>query len=164
MVVERALVPAGLRALDDEPIDCGRSRVLRLGDGRDGGPHPAAGAAAAQIGSALLLATEAGTSPPHRQGLKGDTETRLTRAFTGRRARGIVNRFLLDHDPFAPIGYPEIHYLTAPIRAAARDLGDADGINLWAGTAYRRARVASASELVERWTHDLRARGTDQPV
>jgi nitronate monooxygenase len=118
----------------------------------------AAGAVAAQIGSALLLATEAGTSPPYRAALEQDAETRLTRAFTGRRARGIVNRFLIDNDPFAPMGYPEIHYLTAPIRAAARELGDADGINLWAGTSYRRAREASASELVERWAREMSAR------
>jgi nitronate monooxygenase len=114
-----------------------------------------AGAVAAQIGSGLLLATEAGTSAPHRRALKGDGETRLTRAFTGRRARGIVNRFMLDHDAFAPRGYPEVHYLTAPIRTAAREAEDADGINLWAGVSYRRAREGSASELVERWRHEL---------
>ena len=125
-----------------------------IADGRDISAVLAAGAVAAQMGTALLLATEAGTSPAHRQGLEAGAETRLTRAFTGRRARGIVNRFLLDHDAFAPPGYPEIHYLTAPIRAAARELGDADGINLWAGTSYRRAQEASASELVERWTRE----------
>ncbi len=114
-----------------------------------------AGAAAAQTGSALLLATEAGTSAPHRLALTGDGETRLTRAFTGRRARGIVNRFMLEHDAFAPRAYPAIHYLTAPIRAAAREIGDADGINLWAGASYKRAREGSASELVERWAHEL---------
>ena len=81
----------------------------------------------------------------------------MTRAFTGRRARGIVNRFLREHDAFAPRAYPEIHHVTAPIRAAARALGAADGINLWAGTAYQAARESSASELVERWTHELRA-------
>ena len=113
------------------------------------------GAVAAQIGSGLLLATEAGTSAPHRRALKGDGETRLTRAFTGRRARGIVNRFMLDHEAFAPRAYPEVHYLTAPVRAAAREAGDADGINLWAGVSYRRARAGSASELVERWRHEL---------
>ena len=129
-----------------------------IADGRDISAVLAAGAVAAQIGSALLLATEAGTSTPHRRALAGDAETRLTRAFTGRRARGIVNRFLLDHDAFAPPGYPEIHYLTAPIRAAARELGDADGINLWAGTSYRRAQEASASELVERWAREASAR------
>jgi nitronate monooxygenase len=118
----------------------------------------AAGAVAAQIGSALLLATEAGTSAVHRQALAGDADTRLTRAFTGRRARGIVNRFLLEHDAVAPRAYPELHYVTAPIRAAARQLGDPGGVNLWAGTGYRGAREASASELVERWAHELPGR------
>jgi nitronate monooxygenase len=115
----------------------------------------AAGAVAAQIGSALLLASEAGTSDVHRQALTGDGETRLTRAFTGRRARGIINRFLLEHDAFAPRAYPELHYVTAPIRAAARAVGDPGGVNLWAGTGYRQAREGSASELVERWAYGL---------
>ena len=62
---------------------------------------------------------------------------------------------MFDHDDaFAPAAYPEIHYLAAPIRATARELGDADGINLWAGTSYRRAQGASASELVERWARE----------
>ncbi len=129
-----------------------------IGDGLDIAAALAAGAVAAQIGSALLLATEAGTSPPYRHALERDADTRLTRAFTGRRARGIVNRFMLEHDAFAPPAYPEIHYLTAPVRAAARELGDADGINLWAGTSYRRAQNASASELVERWAREASGR------
>jgi nitronate monooxygenase len=116
----------------------------------------AAGAIAVQIGSALLLAPEAGTSQPHRDALKRHGTTQLTRAFTGRRARGIVNRFMRDHDAAAPRGYPEIHYLTAPIRAAARELGDPEAINLWAGTSYREAREESASELVERWAATAR--------
>ncbi len=117
-----------------------------------------AGAAAAQIGSGLLLADEAGTSAPHRRALAADGTTRLTRAFSGRRARGIVNRFMREHDTFAPSAYPQLHYLTAPIRAAARERDDPDGINLWAGTAYRQAREGSAGELVERWAREL-ARG-----
>jgi len=116
----------------------------------------AAGAEAGQIGTALLRTSEAGTSAAHREALRGEAETRLTRAFTGRRARGIVNRFMLDHDAFAPRGYPEIHYVTAPIRAAARELGDPNGINLWAGTRYRNATEGSAAELVERWGAALR--------
>jgi nitronate monooxygenase len=109
----------------------------------------AAGAVAAQVGTALLLADEAGTAEPHRAALQTGAETRLTRAFTGRRARGLVNRFMVEHDPYAPGGYPQIHYVTAPIRAAARRLGDADGINLWAGTAYRHTIAGSAAEIVE---------------
>jgi nitronate monooxygenase len=114
-----------------------------------------AGASAAQVGSALMLAEEAGTSEPHRRALRGDAPTRLTRAFTGRRARGIVNRFMVEHDEDAPVAYPEIHYLTAPLRAKARALGDADGINLWAGQAYQLAAEATAGEIVERWGAEL---------
>lgn len=115
----------------------------------------AAGAAAVQLGTAFLLADEAGTSDAYRAALSAGTETRLTRAFTGRRARGLVNRFLVEHDAYAPRGYPQVHYVTAPIRAAARARGDAGGVNLWAGTAHRDARAGSASELVERWARAL---------
>jgi nitronate monooxygenase len=114
----------------------------------------AAGASAAQIGTALLLTGEAGTSAPHRAALTGDAPTVLTRAFTGRRARGIANRFIREHEPLAPRGYPQIHHLTAPIRAAARAAGDPDGINLWAGESYRRAEALPAAELVLRWAAD----------
>ena len=116
-----------------------------------------AGAAAAQVGSGLLLAHEAGTSEPHRAALAGDAPTELTRAFTGRRARGIVNRFLCEHDAEAPKGYPHVHYLTAPLRAAARKAGDPGGINLWAGEAYRLAEARPAGELVRRWAADCRS-------
>jgi nitronate monooxygenase len=150
--------PFPLRALLREIAEVTDLPLIAAGGiaaGTDIAEARAAGALAAQLGSALLLATEAGTSIPHRQALGRDGATRLTRAFTGRRARGIVNRFMLDHDAFAPRGYPEIHYLTAPMRAAARELGDADGINLWAGFAYRHAQEGSASELVERWAREL---------
>lgn len=115
----------------------------------------AAGAAAAQLGTAFLLCPEAGTSDVHRQGLGGARPTRLTRAFTGRPARGVVNRFLADH-PGAPAGYPEIHYATAPLRAAARAAGDPDGVNLWAGQTHRLARREPAAELVARLDAEAR--------
>ena len=107
----------------------------------------AAGAAAAQIGTAFLLADEAGTSEPHRRAVAAGGETAFTRAFTGRRARGLVNGFMRRH-PRAPSAYPHIHYLTAPLRAAARAAGDADGINLWAGTNAALARAEPAAEIV----------------
>ncbi len=116
----------------------------------------AAGASAAQIGTALMLTPEAGTSAPHRAALADTTPTALTRAFTGRRARGIVNRFMRDHDAAAPRAYPEIHYATAPLRAAARAAGDADGINLWAGQSYPLAETTPAAELVARWGAEAR--------
>lgn len=121
-----------------------------IGDGAGVAAALAAGASAVQIGSALLLAPEAGTSAPQRAALAGDAPTVLTRAFTGRRARGIVNRFIREHEPHAPRGYPQVHHLTAPIRAAARAAGDPDGINLWAGESYRLAEKRPAAEIVLR--------------
>jgi len=109
----------------------------------------ASGARAAQLGTAFLLCPEAGTSEPHRQALRrGGVPTRLTRAFTGRTARGIVNQFMLDHDGTAVVAYPEIHELTQPLRAAARMAGDGSAINLWAGQAYQRIRELPAGQLV----------------
>ena len=128
-----------------------------VADGRGIAAVVAAGASAAQIGSALLLAPEAGTTPPHRAALATAAPTALTRAFTGRRARGIVNRFMREHDALAPKGYPQIHYVTAPLRAAARQAGDADGINLWACQAYQLAESAPAGELVRRWAAQTQA-------
>lgn len=108
-----------------------------------------AGAVGAQIGSAFLLAPEAGTSEPHRRAIAAGGETAVTRAFTGRRARGIVNGFMRRH-PHAPSAYPHIHHVTAPLRAAARAADDSDGINLWAGTNAALALAEPAESIVAR--------------
>lgn len=108
-----------------------------------------AGATAAQLGTAFLLCDEAGTHPVHRERLGGDTPTALTRAFTGRTARGLRNRFLDEHSAAAPAAYPQVHSVTAPIRAAARGVGDGEGFNLWAGQTYRLAVGGPAGKLVE---------------
>jgi nitronate monooxygenase len=106
-----------------------------------------AGAAAAQVGTAFMLAPEAGTHAAHREAIASERPTALTRAFTGRLARGIVNRFMTEH-PDAPIAYPHIHYATAPLRAEARKRGDADGFNLWAGEAHALAVARPAAKTV----------------
>ncbi|HEX3691020.1 MAG TPA: nitronate monooxygenase [Solirubrobacteraceae bacterium] len=108
----------------------------------------AAGASAVQLGSALMLTPEAGTSAPHRARLAVPGVTRLTRAFSGRTARGIVNRFMEEHDAEAPAAYPQVHHLTSPLRAAARAAGDAEAINLWAGEGHASAQARPAGELV----------------
>ena len=107
----------------------------------------AAGAAAAQVGTAFLLCPEAGTSDPQRRALRNGGETAFTRAFTGRSARAIVNRFMVEH-PHAPSAYPHIHHLTAPLRTAARAAGDAEGFNLWAGVNFARAEGLPAADIV----------------
>jgi nitronate monooxygenase len=118
----------------------------------------AAGAAAAQLGTAFMLCPEAATAPAHRDAItRRNTRTALTRAFTGRTARGIVNRFLAEHSSGAPSAYPEVHHLTAPIRAAARRRGDAGGFHLWAGQAHPLAEPIPAAELVTRLSEDARS-------
>jgi len=107
----------------------------------------AAGAIAVQAGSAFLRCPEAGTSEPHRRALAAGGSTAITRAFTGRRARGIVNRFMREH-PDAPSAYPHVHYLTSPLRAAARAAGEPELINLWAGTRFAHAEARPAAEVV----------------
>ena len=109
-----------------------------------------AGAAAAQLGTAFMRCPEAGTAAAHREALAAETPTALTRAFSGRTARGIVNRFLREHSADAPRAYPELHHLTAPLRAAARERGDAGGFHLWAGQAHALAGEEPAGELVRR--------------
>jgi nitronate monooxygenase len=108
----------------------------------------AAGAAAAQLGTAFLRADEAGTEPAYREALGSRTPTALTRAFSGRRARGIVNRFMSEHSAAAPAAYPHIHHATSPLRAAARKRGDPDGFNLWAGQAHELAPGGPAADIL----------------
>jgi nitronate monooxygenase len=116
----------------------------------------AAGAAAAQLGTAFLRADEAATEPAYRDALSSQTPTALTRAFSGRRARGIVNRFMAEHSDAAPSAYPQIHHATSPLRAAARSKGDPDGFNLWAGQAHRLAPSGPAAEIVREISESAR--------
>lgn len=129
-----------------------------LTDGRSVAAVLAAGARAAQLGTAFLRCPEAGTSAAHRAALAGGGTTGLTRAFTGRRARGLVNRFMREHSGEAPSAYPHVHHLTAPLRAAARKANDPDGFNLWAGEGFALAEEAPAGELVTRWSEQASGR------
>jgi nitronate monooxygenase len=109
----------------------------------------AAGAETVMVGTALLLADEAGTSKAHRAGLL-DTDRRTTviRGFTGRPARGLVNTFVERYDAHAPLGYPALHYVTRPIRRAAAANGDPERVNLWAGSGHRLLRPAPAATIL----------------
>jgi len=109
----------------------------------------AAGAVAVQCGTAFLRCLESGAHPLHKAALADPLfpGTAVTWAFTGRPARGLVNRFMLDH-PDAPPGYPEVHFATRPLRAAAAAAGDTSRMNLWAGEGYRAATTRSAAEIV----------------
>jgi nitronate monooxygenase len=108
------------------------------------------GAVAAQLGTALLLCDEAGTNDAHRSALQNPAfgNTIVTSAFSGRYARSLENDFTRVLDDVAPLGYPEISHMTSPIRAAAAGLGDPQGTNLWAGTAYHAARPGPAADII----------------
>ncbi|MGW3492266.1 nitronate monooxygenase [Streptomyces sp. NPDC001020] len=110
----------------------------------------AAGASAAQLGTAFLATPESGAPALHKQALTDPrfVRTELTRAFSGRPARGLVNRFMREHGRYAPAAYPEVHHLTSPLRKAAAKVGDAQGMALWAGQGHRMARELPAGELV----------------
>ncbi|WP_407553215.1 nitronate monooxygenase [Streptomyces sp. Pv4-95] len=111
----------------------------------------AAGADMAQLGTAFLVTPESGAHTLHKQALTNPlfTRTELTRAFSGRPARGLVNRFLREHGPYAPAAYPAVHHLTSDLRKAAAKAGDAQGMALWAGQGHRMAREMPAGRLVE---------------
>src|SRR4051794_25812869 len=142
-----AEVLAAVRAVAEVPV-IAAGGVASAADVRD---LLDAGAAAVQCGTSFLLADEAGTRAPHRAALlSGDyRETVVTRAFTGQPARGLRNRFIDEYSAAAPVGYPAIHHLTAPIRAAAAARGDQSALHLWAGTGFASARPGPVAALVE---------------
>lgn len=111
----------------------------------------AAGAVAVQVGTAFLLTDEAGTSPAHRLGLSDPAlKSVVTRAFSGRPARGLGNRFAAAHAEQAPAAYPVVDQLTKPLRAASAAAGDIGGVALWAGGGWRAAAEEPAADIVRR--------------
>jgi nitronate monooxygenase len=116
-----------------------------------------AGAAAAQVGTAFMRCPEAGTSRVHREALAARRRTALTRAFTGRSARGIENEMMREYGGQAPRAYPEVHHVTAPLRAHGRRVGDAEIVNLWAGQTYELAEELPAAEVLSKLHREARA-------
>ena len=150
----------GLLALLRTVADATPLRLIATGGIADGAALAAvlcAGASAAQVGTALMLAPEDGTAEAQRVLLAERRPTRVTRAFTGRPARGIVNRFMAEHGEAAPVAYPEIHHVTSAMRAAARRRGDADAFNLWAGQAHELVEARPAGEIVRAMAAEARA-------
>jgi nitronate monooxygenase len=121
----------------------------------------AAGAVAAQLGTAFLRADEAGTQPAHRQALAdGGRPTAFTRAFSGRPARALVNRAHAEFSATAPSAYPEVNNLTKPIRAAAAKAGDPEAMSLYAGQTYELAGSGPAAAIVDRLRTEAREAAT----
>lgn len=111
----------------------------------------ARGAAGVQLGTAYLLCPEATTSAVHRAALKSGAArtTALTNVFTGRPARGIVNRAIRELGPLSPVApeFPLAANAIAPLRAKAESLGSDDFSPLWAGENTRGCKEISAAQL-----------------
>ncbi|HJV67533.1 nitronate monooxygenase [Ideonella sp.] len=107
------------------------------------------GVAGVQVGTAYLLCAEATTSALHRAALKTDAPTALTNVFTGRPARGIVNRVVRDWGPISPLApaFPLATAAIAPLRAWAEARGAADFSPLWSGQNRSGCREGPAAEL-----------------
>ena len=158
MIGTMALVP---QVADAVPVPVIASGGIM--DGRGIAAALALGASAAQMGTAFLTCDEAGIPDAHKAAIlgAGEHETRLTRAFSGRPARGIVNRFMREVEgPGAPgsiLPYPLQNALTRPLRTAAAKQGRAEFLSLWAGQGVRMARRQSAADLVARLATEAEA-------
>jgi nitronate monooxygenase len=132
-------------------------------DGADIRARLALGASAVQMGTAFLVTDETGLNPANKAALLraasgAAVETRLTRSFSGRYARGLVNRFM---EQMAPVeqevpAYPVQNALTGSIRAEAAKRGDPELMSLWCGTGVARGRAMPAAKLVETLVAELK--------
>ena len=152
---ERGLV--GTMALVPQVVDAVSVPVVAAGgimDGRGWIAAEALGAAGVQLGTAFLAADECGAVPAYKEAVLAATDdgTAITRAFSGRAARGLVNRFLseMEERPEMVLPYPLQNALTRPMRTAAARAGRAELLSLWAGQAARLARRGPAGDIV-RW-------------
>jgi nitronate monooxygenase len=153
-------------SLVPQVVDAVRVPVIASGgimDGRGIVAVLALGASAVQMGTAFLVCHESGIPDAYREAILGarEDQTRITRAFSGRPARGIENRFMteveLNHDDDAILPFPLQNTLTRPLRTAAAKKGLADFLSLWAGQGVRLARRQSAAELIARLAKEMDA-------
>ena len=97
-----------------------------------------------------------GPTRPPDGARSGDADGADARLYGAEGARA-PNSFLVEHSAGAPAAYPHVHHATAPWRAAARERGDAEHFNLWAGQAHRLAADAPAAEIVRTLARDAQA-------
>ena len=156
----------GGMALVPQVVDAVRVPVIASGgimDGRGVVAALALGASAVQMGTAFLTCKEAGIPEAYKEAILSahEDQTRVTRAFSGRPARGIVNRFMkeveFDHADDAILSFAVQNALTRPLRTAAAKQGRAEFLSLWAGQGVRMARRQSAAELVARLGQEIDA-------
>jgi nitronate monooxygenase len=144
----------GTISLVPQIVDAVKVPVIAAGgiaDARTIAAAFALGAAAVQIGTAFLFCPEAKLSPAHRQALANaaDDTTTITNVFTGRPARGVINRLIREAGPLSPLApeFPLAASEVSPLRAKAEQNGSADFSPLWAGQSVRMNHPMGAGEL-----------------
>jgi nitronate monooxygenase len=159
-----AAAQVGTIALVPQIVDAVAVPVIASGgimDGRGIAAALALGAAGVQLGTAFLTCREAGVVDAYKDAIlhAAETDTRVTRAFSGRPARGIANRFMREienGDAGAVAPFPLQNALTRPLRSAAARQGRAEFLSLWAGQGAPLARRQGAAELVARLVAETR--------
>ena len=148
----------GTISLVPQIVDAVRVPVIASGgimDGRGIVAALALGASAVQLGTAFLTCNESGVPEAYREAILHALEdgTRITRAFSGRPARGIVNRFMTEVEAgdggASILPFPLQNALTRPLRTAAAKSGRAEFLSLWAGQGVARSRAMPAADLVK---------------
>jgi nitronate monooxygenase len=157
---ESAMIPTlelvrSLRAAVSTPLIASGG----LMDGREIAQAFARGASAAQLGTAFLTCPEAGTPEAYKHAIlaaRANT-TVITRAFSGRPARGLLNTFIskLEGQEKIILPFPLQNALTRPMRNAAAKLGESGYLSLFVGQGVRRARAMPAAELMERLVSEM---------
>ena len=150
MIGTMALVPQIADAVSVPVVASGG-----ISDGRGIAAAMTLGASAVQLGTSFLTCDESGVPEAYRRAIleAREDQTRITRAFSGRPARGIVNRFMTTiegEEPAAILPFPLQNVLTRPLRNAARQQDRAEFLSLWAGQALRLAKRESTTQLVSR--------------
>lgn len=149
----------GTMALVPQIVDAVHVPVIAaggIGDGRGIAAAFALGASAVQLGTAFLFCPESTITPAHREALRHAGPTALTNVFTGRPARGIVNRIVREVGPLSPLApaFPLAGAAVAPLRQA----NPAEFGPLWSGQAAALGRALPAAELTRRLAEETLAR------
>jgi nitronate monooxygenase len=120
----------------------------------------AAGASAIQLGTAYLLCPEVKISKIYRDALKGQSPTALTNVFSGRPARGLMNRFVREMGPLSELAppFPLASVAVAPLRKRSEELGSSDFLQMWAGESFPLCREMPARELTQYLASETLAR------
>ncbi len=164
-LTDALMTQAGTLALVPQIVDAVKVPVIAAGgiaDGRGIAAVFALGAAGAQIGTAYLFTPESLITDLHRAALRGaaSDQTALTNVFSGRPARGLVNRVMREVGPMSDLApaFPTAGAALAPLKARAEAAGSSDFSSLWAGQAVGLGRETGAGELTRRLAEDARRR------